>query len=229
MFGFQNHGVSRSYKVSGDMFVPVNRSARKWTVKPFTMWRADKGDHLGGAVSPNDRVRKRRIDGARIFDADRDLIYEAVIERANGRARLTGITILTTQPGQRIDQDTIRRVPVQRIAEQVSLHLAEAESSDLSAIFTTEPVRNAPVGRFLEEVARDHRSGLSRNAIAAKWHVSVYTVDKRLREARDRKLIEPPTTGRPRRVTPRGEDRTIPNPQVSGNNPGQSTDTTKGK
>jgi hypothetical protein len=180
------------------------------------MWRVDWGDHLGGPVTKSNPIPKRRFDGATITDKDNDLIYQAVIEQADGKARLTGITILTTRPDQRIDQETIRRVPVQRIAEQVSLHLARQESAGVAS-FTTGPHRSKHDGPTVDGVAQDHKDGLSRAAIAAKWHASVYTIDKRLREARDQGLIGPPATGRPRA------------PKTSRTEPGEPSDTTKRK
>ncbi|MBB3041976.1 hypothetical protein [Nocardioides soli] len=175
----------------------MRRRERNWTLGPFTMWRHDFGDHLGGPAPRNYSGPKRKIDGATITDETSGLIYQAMIERADGRARLIGITILTTRPEQRIDQDTIRRVPVQRIAEQASLHLAEQEAAGMP-VFASGPHLPKHDGPTLEEVAQDHKDGLNRAAIAAKRHTSVYTIDKRLREARDRGLIGPPTTGRPR-------------------------------
>lgn len=173
---------------------------RNWSrTSPFTMWRnlgLVAPEILGGTVSKTAPLPKVRCDGARIHDKDTGLIYEAVIERENGQARLTGLTILTTQPGQRIDKDVMRSIAVQRIAEQVSLHLDAQEDAGMPAF--GETLRSKHDGPKLEQVADDYRAGLSRSVIAAKYLASPYTIDKRIREARDQGLIPPARIGRKR-------------------------------
>lgn len=134
-----------------------------------------------------------RQDGATITDHERGLVYEAVIDQANGKSWLTSLTIRSTKPGQRIDRRLMQAVPVARLAEQVSLHLAAQKAADVPLTASKAYPEQRPT---VKQVAEDYVSGLGRREIAHKHHASVHTIDKRIREARSQKLIAKPTTGR---------------------------------
>jgi len=192
------------------MFVSVNTTKRNWSIDglaPDLIGFMHEGEMI--EVSPGPVVSlmgdtyplyRHSGDGATITDHDRGLIYEARIEQQDGRQWLKSLTIMTTKEGQRIDQSVMRSIPVQRIAEQVSLHLA-AEQEMGTMMRSDEPWKTAHDGPTTEQVADDYRAGLSRSALATKYHASVFTIDKRIREARDAGLIDPATTGRKRNKT----------------------------
>ena len=180
---------------------------RNWALSPFTMWRVFWGEpsegQLGGTTGATSLAPKVGRKGARIHDLDNDLLYEAVITRDSRGPRLVGLTVLPMLEGQRITSETLRRVPVQRIVEQVSLHLVEEEGSGTS-VYTRELHKSPQDLPTAEQIAADYNSGLRRRQIAAKYRgiIAVHTVDKRLREARANGLIAPPTTGRGHRKSP---------------------------
>lgn len=137
------------------------------------------------------------LRGARITDRDAGLVYEATIGRRNGRVWLTSQTVLTTTENQRIDQAAIRKVPVQGIAEQVALHLAEEGRAGMPVFSEAAPLKGERPST--QQVARDWRQGLGRAELATAYGFSPYTVDDWLREARDAGLSPPTTTGRKRK------------------------------
>ena len=137
------------------------------------------------------------LRGARITDRDAGLVYEATIGRRNGRVWLTSQTVLTTTENQRIDQAAIRKVPVQRIAEQVAHHLAEEARAGMPVFSEAAPLKGERPST--QQVARDWRQGLGRAELATAYGFSPYTVDDWLREARDAGLSPPATTGRKRK------------------------------
>lgn len=161
---------------------------------PIHAKRERKGDGLFDGAVPLFRAAE---DGAEITDHDRRLVYEARIGQEDGRQWLTSLTIRTTDPTRRIDQQVMRSIPVQRIAEQVALHLAVQREEGMSWVAHElhESPHDLPT---VEQVAAHYRDGLGRSAIAAKYQMSPYTVDDRIREGRDRGLIPPARTGRKR-------------------------------
>ena len=188
----------------------MRRSDRNWEVLPFLTHRTgtpkrDPETLVVLGVDPDRLLATCQqnhewavpIRGALIRDDDAGLFYEATVGQAHGRTWLRSLTILTTRMDQRIDQDTIRRVPVQRIAEQVALHMA-AEDEAGGPILSGELHRHPQDFPTVEEVVSEWEHGGSRKAMAKRLNISVYTLDKRIREARDRGLIPAASTGRPR-------------------------------
>jgi hypothetical protein len=148
------------------------------------------------------------IKGARITDRARGLIYEATIERDKNGTHLTSLTILTTKKGQRIDQATIRAIPVQRIAEAVSLHLIEQEKADMPTFNSAAPAPRLKGEKPTPaEIAALWKQGKRRREIAAEFSVSPYTADDWIRDTRDLRLIPKAETGR-KRQTPTETRRT---------------------
>lgn len=110
---------------------------RGWVAGLFTTWRlgTPKDDPaetwvpdwpLHGTAT-KDHPAAVRIDGARIHDEARELIYEATIERGPGGPYLTSLNILTTKRGQQITPELLRSTPVKTIADVVSRWLIEQE------------------------------------------------------------------------------------------------------
>lgn len=157
---------------------------------------------LAGSTGP-DGPSPVELRGARIRDDDCGLIYEATVNRGSGKVWLTSLSIHTTHEGQRIDQDTIRRAPVQRIADQVADILAQWDDPDGYPVDWLTHGAPPPTGArpSPQQVATDWESGLRRKDIAHKYGVSLHAVDKWLKESRDADLIPQATTGRPRKTS----------------------------
>ncbi|WP_183093321.1 hypothetical protein [Nocardioides stalactiti] len=187
----------------------------EWSVAPFRILRSSLGSHqrpIGPPASPENELAVE-VTGARITDRERNLIYEATIERGPSGAYLTGLTILTTRKGQRIDQSMIRAVPVQRIAEAVGLHLIEQEKEGMAVFNSRTPMlpgeRPSP-----QEIAALWRQGKRRKDLITHFSpVSPFTIDDWIRETRDLGLIPMATTGRKRQ--PPTKTRRAPKPATT--------------
>lgn len=173
-----------------------------WTVGPLRLLRSSSGRNqrpIGPPAGPDNELAVE-VTGARITDRDRGLIYEATIERTHHGVHLTSLTILTTKNSQRIDQATIRAVPVQRIAEAVSLHLVEQQHAGMAVFNTTAPRANGE-RPGPQEIAALWKQGLRRQDLIKHFApVSPYTVDDWIRETRDLGLIPKASTGRKRQT-----------------------------
>lgn len=168
----------------------ANSTRRDWSVGTFKRWRSTL---TGDTASPGNPLAEQ-VRGARITDRDTGLTYEATIGRGQGQVWLDSLTIIA-KPGQRIDQALIRSVPVQRIAEQVALHLAEEDAAGVPA-FATRAHRGKHDRPTAEEVAHLVAQGESRQTIATRYGVSASAADKWIAQARRAGLIPPATTGR---------------------------------
>jgi hypothetical protein len=157
-----------------------------------------------------DAMRGRPVEerGARIYDDEAGLIYEATIGRGNGRVWLNSLTILATEPGRQIDRDLLRRVPAQRIAEQVAMQLAADDAEqprytddgqEVLRIRGAMPARRARGDRpaDAELVADVIAHGMGRRQIAEKYRASLSTVDNWLTPLRRRGDIPRAKAGRP--------------------------------
>jgi hypothetical protein len=149
--------------------------------------------------------------GARICDDEAGIVYEATIGRGNGRVWLTSLSIVLADPRRQIDRELLRRVPAQRIAEQVAMQLAADEAREAAGptytddgqevlrIVTASPARRARGDRpsdaeLIEDVIV---SGLGRRQIAEKYRASLSTVDNWLGPLRQRGEIPRAKAGRP--------------------------------
>lgn len=171
----------------------MTSARRNWSLGPFTAWRSQLGS---GTTVSRDNSLAIPIRGARITDVDRGLVYEATIEREGGRIWLSSLTILTTRRDQQIDNETMRRIPAQRIAEQVALQLAAEEAAG-NAVFTTRPHTGKHDTPSPEQVAHEVKAGATRQTLAIKYSVSISAADKWIGRSRRAGLIPPATTGRP--------------------------------
>lgn len=137
---------------------------------------------------------KHRRHGAAIHDHDRGVSYYATVDPD----RLE-LDYLSVEAHGHIDENVMRRVPVQRIRREVVRHyLAQqkAEAEKPGSFLFTPPggltdTRSKGQAPSLEEVADLVNSrNFDRHALAAHFARSVRTVDRWLTQARKAGLIQ---------------------------------------
>ncbi len=132
----------------------------------------------------------REVRGASIEDTELGVVYEATVGKADGRVWLESLTILPQSPGQRIDKALLSRVPAQRIAEQVALHLAaeDADREQYGPRFLGtygDGERQTPHDPpTVDQVAALVKAGENRHTIATRYGVTKWAADVWIRKAR---------------------------------------------
>lgn len=144
--------------------------------------------------------------GAEIADAFRGVTYRATIDRETGE--LDHLEVILSDRS-RINENLLRRVPVERIRRVVLQHLIEDEQANPAGrdgeqvlVFTlpgglTDPSQTGQVPPA-EEIAELMNRGLGRQEIAKHYRRPVRTIDRWIRDAR-RSLPDRVPPARPRR------------------------------
>ncbi|MCX6401489.1 MAG: hypothetical protein NTX33_16360 [Propionibacteriales bacterium] len=152
---------------------------RNWLVSLEPLW----------ATGDDDEVTS-------IEDVDRGIRYEVLLASAPGKPQIRGLAIMPLEEGGVIDQTVLDKIPLQRLANTAAAYRTEA-GLPRPAVLT--PQAWLPGERPTPEmVAELWRAGTNRELMAREFFVSPKTADKWIRDARDRGLIPPARTGRPR-------------------------------
>lgn len=145
--------------------------------------------------------------GASIHDFDNRTTYRATIGRGEGAVWLESLSIEHTD-GAPVDRASLRRVPVQQIAEATAQNIEENSEPGVIVIRDGE-VELASDRRSVrptsEELAALIREGHNRRTLATKYGREVSTVDDWIGRARREvpELMPPPGKGgRPRKTNP---------------------------
>ncbi|WP_062213903.1 hypothetical protein [Demequina oxidasica] len=142
-----------------------------------------------------------------LFDEPRGLTWEATIDGD----RLTSVSV----SGRDLDQLAMRSMPLRKLrttAAKYSRHIGEhmeLEGSHLEDAHNEANARAeadirssaAPTPELFADAWRTTPKPGRRKALSEHFHVSLVTIDRWTRKARDQDLIDPPTTGRPRANT----------------------------
>lgn len=141
--------------------------------------------------------------GASVVDFDTRTSYRATIGRGEGAVWLESLSIEHVD-GAPVDRETLRRVPVQQIAEATAQCIEENREPGTIVIRGGEVRVPSDVGNrpSSEELAVLMREGHNRRTLAAKFYRSLSTVDDWIGKARREvpELMPPPGKGgRPRK------------------------------
>jgi len=154
--------------------------------------------------------REHWHEGAEVHDHDRGVTYRATVDPRTGRLDHLEVVI----DGGGIDDNALRRVPVERVARAVRVQVnadARARAEDGPETFTVGlpgSLRREGDKPALEELAdRMTRLGEGRQELAAHYGRNLRTVDNWIREARQSIPEQMPAARRGRR------------PQTSGGKP----------
>lgn len=146
--------------------------------------------------------------GASIHDYDTRTTYRATIGRGEGTVWLESLSIEHTD-GAPVDRASLRRVPVQQIAEATAQSIEENSEPDVLIVVRDGEVRlpsDVADMPSSEELAALMREGHNRRTLAARYHRSLSTVDDWIGRARREvpELMPPPGKGgRPRNTAPK--------------------------
>jgi hypothetical protein len=154
----------------------------RYTITPFAWSRSS----LGGLTVPADEPVADLRQGARIEDRKTGLTYEAVAE---GK-RLVYLAVIAKDG---IEPEAFKRIPLQRVAEQVQLHLAAQEARGKPLVQIGDHG-----GPTLAQIASEAIGGMTIEAQARLHHTNATKISRLRRAAVDLGLMPRPKVGRKR-------------------------------
>lgn len=189
------------------MIPPVQTA---WSVVPWVRydaeppggWPASTGATatVGGVVHdlvpqvPEAWLSAHRRLGVEIHDHDRGVTYRATVNPE----RPQELDYLETIARGHIDDNVMRRVPVERIRQEVLTHLAAQQRAASGEVIITAPGGLADGLPGPEELAAHMAQGWGRRQIATHYGANLRTVDGWIRRARQARpdIMPAPTQGK---------------------------------
>lgn len=139
-----------------------------------------------------------------IDDPDQGMRFSIFVEGTAGKQRITKLAIMPMREGAFLDQKDLDRIPLARFAKLVAEQFGTPSPTQSTRPLTTHS-RLRQERPDPEEVAAYYKNGWGREDFAREFGVSPTTADDWIRGARDRNLIPPSKTGRPRKLRPTNE------------------------